>query len=118
MKAWLGPQIRPAFDFLGAFFTIAIKEGSSEIVHIDWSDDPNSITWVWAVGDWVGAEFRAPQLGIEIDILPGKLFGVMARTIAHLAAPKISGRRLVFTCFTDAQVLNHTTHLPGVHVIS
>lgn len=96
---------------------MAVKEGSSEIVHIDWSDDVNTITWVWAVGDWTGAAFRAPQLGIEIDIRPGQLFGVMARTVAHLAAPQISGRRVVFTCFTDSLILNHTNLPEGVHII-
>jgi hypothetical protein len=55
---------------------------------------------------------------VEINILPGQLFGVMARTIAHLAAPTISGRWVVFTCFTDALLLKHNNLPAGVHIIS
>ncbi|KAG2742810.1 hypothetical protein P692DRAFT_20821837 [Suillus brevipes Sb2] len=42
---------RHTLDFDGAFFTLAIKEGTSEI---DWNDDLNYITWLIPLGDWEG----------------------------------------------------------------
>jgi hypothetical protein len=110
VHAWLGDELakRPALDFKGAFFTIAVKEGGSEIVHIDWSDGRNTMTWVFAVGDWEGGEFVAPQLGIRVPIVPGHLFGVMSRTVAHFTTPITSGQRVVFTCFTDQNLWAHT----------
>ena len=100
--------IRPALDFKGAFFTIAVKEGSSEIVHIDWNDGIKTMTWIFAVGDWEGAEFVAPQLGVKVPIVAGHMLGVMSRTLAHLSTPIRSGRRVVFTCFTDQNIWAHT----------
>ena len=48
VHAWLGKELslRPALDFDGVFFTIAVKEGSSEKIHIDFNDAKNTITWV------------------------------------------------------------------------
>ena len=99
---------RPALDFNGAFFTVAVKEGGSEILHLDWSDGRKTMTWVFAVGDWKGCEFVAPQLGVRVPIVPGHLFGVMSRTLAHFTTPITSGRRVVFTCFTDQNLWAHT----------
>jgi len=100
--------LHPALDFKGAFFTVAIKEGGSERVHIDWSDGRKTMTWVFAMGDWEGAEFVAPQIGVRVPLVAGHLFGVMSRTIAHFTTPIRSGRRVVFTCFTDQLLLAHT----------
>jgi hypothetical protein len=96
---------RPAFDFGGPFFTIAVKEGSSEIDHIDWNDDPNSWTWTIPLSDFEGAELCCPQLGRKIPIKPGQMFGGMMRLIGHRSAPITSGKRIVMTCFTDHWVL-------------
>jgi hypothetical protein len=117
--AWLGKEIdkRPALDFKGAFFTVAVKEGSSEVIHIDWNDSENSVTWVWAVGDWCGGEFCAPQLGIKVPIRPGQLFAVMARVIAHCSAPVTGGRRVIFTCFSDHLILTHDNLPANVTII-
>jgi hypothetical protein len=98
---------RPALDFKGAFFTIAIKEGSSEIIHIDVNDFKHSITWVILVGDWDGGEFCAPQLGIKIPIRPGQLFAVMTGVVAHCSAPVTRGRRIACTGFSDKFILSH-----------
>ncbi|KAG1853094.1 hypothetical protein F4604DRAFT_1933366 [Suillus subluteus] len=78
---------RPALDFFGAFFAFAIKEGTSEITHIDWSDDINSITWLIALGEWEGGYLVLPQEGLErrIPIRPGDVFGFMARTLQYSA---------------------------------
>ncbi|KAG1862915.1 hypothetical protein C8R48DRAFT_773648 [Suillus tomentosus] len=40
-----------SFDRL--FFTVAIKEGTNKIIHIDY-DNINSITLLIAFGDWEG----------------------------------------------------------------
>jgi hypothetical protein len=105
----LGAELacRPALDFKGAFFTVAVKEGCSNIVHIDWSDGKKTMTWVWAVGNWEGAEFVAPQLGIRVPVQPGHLFGLMAGVVAHFTTSLTSGRRVMFTCFTDQNVWAH-----------
>ncbi|KIJ94474.1 hypothetical protein K443DRAFT_125203 [Laccaria amethystina LaAM-08-1] len=90
VHAWLGDELakRPALDFKGAFFTIAVKEGG--------------------MGDWEGGEFVAPQLGVRVPIVPGHLFSMMSRTVAHFTTPITSGQRVVFTCFTDKNLWAHT----------
>ncbi|KAF8220630.1 hypothetical protein L208DRAFT_1332732 [Tricholoma matsutake] len=92
--AWLGKELtdRPALDYGRAFFAIAVKEGTSEKIHIDWNDGKNTITWLGAVGDWEGAEFAMPQLGIIVPFRPGQVLGVMASVIAHFTTPQTSGR--------------------------
>jgi hypothetical protein len=113
--AWLGKKLtdRPALDYGGAFFTIAVKEGTSEKIHIDWNDAKNTITWLWAVGDWEGAELVMPQLGIAVPFRPGQVLGVMSGVIAHFTTRQTSGRRVVFTCFTEQLLWSHE-NLPPV----
>ena len=93
---------------MGAFFTVAVKEGSREVAHVDCSDGRKTITWVFPVGDWEGGEFVAPQIGVRVPIFAGQLFGVMAGTVAHFTTPITSGRRVVFTCFTHQNLCIHT----------
>ncbi|KAF8574168.1 hypothetical protein K439DRAFT_1624544 [Ramaria rubella] len=40
-------KARPSLDFQGIFFTLAIKDGGSEVLHLDWSDHP----WTLCMGD-------------------------------------------------------------------
>lgn len=83
-----------------------MKEGSSELYHLDWNDDTDHPTIVIPVGPgWEGGEFCAPQLGIKIPIRPGQVFLVMARILAHCSSPVTAGRRLIFTCFADHTLL-------------
>jgi hypothetical protein len=98
---------RPSFDFGGPFFTIAVKEGSSDVLHIDWNDDPNSITWTIPLGDWEGAELYCPQLKCRIPIKSGQIYGGLMRRTAHCSSPITNGRRIILTCFTDHWVLRH-----------
>jgi hypothetical protein len=56
---------RPALSFGGAFFTVAVKEGSSELLLLDFNDDPNGISWIVPLGDWEGGQFCVPQLGMK-----------------------------------------------------
>ncbi|KAG2062999.1 hypothetical protein BDR04DRAFT_1039401, partial [Suillus decipiens] len=98
---------RPSLDFGGAFFAVAVKEGGSGLVHIDWHDSHAIWAFVFAVGDWEGGEFCAPELGIKIPIRPGQVFAVLARVLAHFSAPVTQGHQIVFTCFTDSLTMLH-----------
>lgn len=98
---------REALDFLGPFFTVAVKEGSSEIIHVDVNDDKAIRTYIFCVGDWEGGELVLPQLGIKIPIHPGQVLAVMSDTLAHCSAP-LKGRRIVFTCFSDKFLMKHS----------
>jgi hypothetical protein len=97
---------RPDLQFGGAFFTVAVKEGSSEVVHLDFNDDPNNISWVVPLGDWEGGEFCLPQLGIKIPIRPGQVLAAMTRILAHCSAP-VKGFRVILTLFAEKNLLNH-----------
>jgi hypothetical protein len=78
---------RPDLYMGGPFFAVAAKEAGSGIVHLDWNDDRAIYAFVFAVGDWEGGEFCAPQLGIKIPIRPGQVLAVLA----HFSAPVMSG---------------------------
>lgn len=95
-------------DFGGAFFTLAMKEGSSERLHIDFNDHPHSLTWLVPFGDWTGRDFVVPQLGEVVPVRPGQMLGVMTRILLHCGTPITSGRRLVLTCFTDNTLIRHS----------
>ncbi|KAJ7020270.1 hypothetical protein C8F04DRAFT_1275325 [Mycena alexandri] len=99
---------RPDMDFGGTFFTVAVKEGGSERIHIDWNNNLHKFALIFAAGDWEGGEFCIPQLGIRIPLRPGQVIAVRTRLLAHCTAPIMSGRRVVFTCFTDSFLLEHT----------
>ncbi|KAJ7830398.1 hypothetical protein B0H13DRAFT_2371993 [Mycena leptocephala] len=96
---------RPNLDFGGLFFSVACKEGSSEVIHIDWNDNLHKFALVFCVGDYVGGEFCAPQIGHRIPLQPGAVLAVRTRLLAHCATVVGRGRRLVFTCFTDSPLL-------------
>jgi hypothetical protein len=97
----------PEVDFYGAFFTVAAKSGSSDIVHIDFNDHPASWTWAIPIGDWKGGEFCCPQLGIKVPIASGQAFGAMTRVLAHFSAPISDGERVILTCFSDRNLIEH-----------
>lgn len=105
---------RPDVFMEGPFFTIAVKEAGSGLVHIDWNDHPTMYAFVFAVGDWEGSEFCVPQLGIKIPTKPGQILAVLARVLAHFSSPVTAGRRIVFTCFTDSLLVNHTLSSPVI----
>ncbi|KAG2088303.1 hypothetical protein BD769DRAFT_1671078 [Suillus cothurnatus] len=106
----LGSQFEwgPNLDMGGAFFTVAAKEAGSGITHIDWNDVRAIYAFVFAVGDWEGGEFCAPQLGIKIPVRPGQVLAVLARVMAHFSAPVTRGRRIIFACFTDQLLFGHS----------
>ncbi|KAG1875981.1 hypothetical protein C8R48DRAFT_591757, partial [Suillus tomentosus] len=43
--------LMPSLDFKGAFFCLAIKNGISEIIHIDWNNSLDTITWLIVLGE-------------------------------------------------------------------
>ncbi|KAK7450153.1 hypothetical protein VKT23_013036 [Stygiomarasmius scandens] len=99
-------ETRCCLDFKGAFLCVAIKEGSSEVFHLDWQDDPNSLAWIAPLGEgWTGGDFCLPQLNIRIPIYPGQVLGAQTRRLIHCRSPVESGRRIVVTCFTDRGTL-------------
>lgn len=115
LSAWL--KKRPALDFGGSFFIVAVKEGSSEILHIDFNDDPNCVSWVILLGDWTGGEFCLPQLGVRIPVRPGQALAVMTKILVHCTTPITSGRRIILTLFTDRTLLKHGDEFLNVPVI-
>ncbi|KAK7443178.1 hypothetical protein VKT23_015776 [Stygiomarasmius scandens] len=101
-------ESRLALDFNGAFFGAAVKEGSSEIFHVDWNDDPNTLTWIVPLGDgWEGGEFCVPQLNTKVPVKQGQLIGALTRRLIHCGTPT-QGRRLVLTLFCDRYLMGHS----------
>ncbi|KAF8146144.1 hypothetical protein K438DRAFT_1870444 [Mycena galopus ATCC 62051] len=97
----------PNFDFGGMITTLAVKEGGSEKIHVDWFDNMNMFAWVTAVGDFEGADLCSPQLGGRMPCKPGSLLGARTRFLAHCCTP-VAGRRIVFTFFVDSCLFERT----------
>ncbi|KAG2142183.1 hypothetical protein BD769DRAFT_1349287, partial [Suillus cothurnatus] len=98
----------PNLNMGGAFFMVAAKEAGSGIMHIDWNDVFAIYAFVFAVGDWEGGKFCAPQLGIKIPVRPGQVLAVLACVMAHFSALVTKGCRIVFACFTDQLLFGHS----------
>ncbi|KAK7046462.1 hypothetical protein R3P38DRAFT_2688831 [Favolaschia claudopus] len=99
---------RPNLDLGGLFFAIAVKAGSSEVLHIDWNDNLHKFALIFCAGSFEGGEVCLPQLGRRIPLRPGSLLALRTRLLAHAAIVGGSGFRLVFTCFTDSLLLEQT----------
>ncbi|KAJ7775044.1 hypothetical protein B0H16DRAFT_1247598, partial [Mycena metata] len=41
-------------DFGGTFFMIGVKEGGSEVIHIDWNDNLHKFALIFTAGDASG----------------------------------------------------------------
>ncbi|KAJ7592586.1 hypothetical protein C8J56DRAFT_1045058 [Mycena floridula] len=103
---WKQYAERPALRFGPAFACIAFKYGTSEIIHLDFSDDWRYLTWCLPVGEhWEGAFFVIPQLKIRIPIRPGKMYAVLAGVVAHCSTPTTGGKRLILTGFMQKDLL-------------
>ncbi|KAI0072018.1 hypothetical protein K474DRAFT_1605946 [Panus rudis PR-1116 ss-1] len=103
---------RLALVFLGVCTAIAVKEGASDSVHIDFHDPKQGIAWVVPIGDWVGSTLSLPQLGddshaCEFEIRPREIFAFPARRLAHAVKPPTKGRRLALTFFTHGNTVNY-----------
>ncbi|KAJ7572540.1 hypothetical protein C8J56DRAFT_1068412 [Mycena floridula] len=97
---------RPALYYGPAFACIAIKSGTSEVIHLDFSDDKRFLTWCIPVGNWKGAYFVIPQLNIKIPIIPGHVYAVLAGVVAHCSTPIEAGERYIFTGFMHKNMLH------------
>ena len=98
---------RPLLNFGPAFSTIAMKMGSSEVIHFDCNDDPRFLTWLIPVGHWLGGRIVLPQLNQSIELRPRCAFGFTARLLAHCSCPVTTGTRVIFTCFMEKNLLKH-----------
>ncbi|VDC03550.1 unnamed protein product [Peniophora sp. CBMAI 1063] len=97
---------RPALDLGDGFHAIAIKDGSSDLLHIDMHD--GLMAFIIALGDWLEEGYLViPQLGVKFRIPPRSAFGFLASLLAHFTTPPVGGRRIVITCFTDRFLLKH-----------
>lgn len=128
----MGPalcQYQNSFDFGGSFFTVALKEGGSELMHIDWGDSPTSLTFITSVGGR-SVYFCIPQLRMKVPLRPGQFLAVASRLLSHFVT-EISGetgdrlplrtaydRRVVIVAFCDHHLMKHSedwvTALPDV----
>ncbi|KIJ32745.1 hypothetical protein M422DRAFT_87118, partial [Sphaerobolus stellatus SS14] len=92
---------RPALDFGGLCGAISIKDGGSQIPHIDWLDHPQSYAIVICIGPgWKGGKLVLPQLGRAIPTSPRQVIVFQSRRLAHFTGP-MEGDRLSLTCFVD-----------------
>lgn len=90
-----------ALNFSGTFFTVAIKEGVSEFLHVDWNDRVGGVTFVIPFGEWEGGYLCTPQLGVRVPIGAGQMVAALTRHLMHCSTPVTSGKRYVMTLFTD-----------------
>ncbi|KAG2045680.1 hypothetical protein BDR06DRAFT_965608 [Suillus hirtellus] len=115
--------LMPSLDFNGAFFCLAIKDGTSEIIHVDWNDGLDTITWLIALGEWEGGTIVIVYKGVErrIPLHAGSMFGFMSRTLPHFTTPVTAGCRTILTCFSDSNLLNRaskfTLHHQGILIL-
>jgi hypothetical protein len=96
----------PNLDFHGAFTTVAVTNGISDIMHTDRNDV--GLTWVLPFGEFEGGNLRIPHYGIEIPIKEGEAIAFQANFVAHMSSPLVSGERLALTCFTDRNIMMHS----------
>jgi hypothetical protein len=94
---------RPELDFLGAFTTVAVTNGVSNILHADKNN--GGLTWVIPLGDWEGADLCILQEGVQVAIKPGDAVVFQANFIAHFNSQVEWGNRLALKCFTDRNML-------------
>ncbi|KAJ7174330.1 hypothetical protein C8R46DRAFT_1214542 [Mycena filopes] len=74
---------RPSLNFGGLFFTVAIKEGSSELIHIDWNNCLQKYALIFCTGNYTGGDFCIPPLQIRIPLCPGSVLAVRTRLLAY-----------------------------------
>lgn len=95
----------PWIDFGGAFYAMAIKDGGSQKIHLDWMDHSGTYAWILNIGpSWKGGDLCFPQLGKRVPTRPGQVIAFQGRYLAHCASPTL-GDRLVITCFSDRSLM-------------
>ncbi|KAH6871932.1 hypothetical protein BKA70DRAFT_1450522 [Coprinopsis sp. MPI-PUGE-AT-0042] len=96
----------------GSFFTIAVKEGSSERLHLDFRDDHRTLSWLVPMGSYTGGDFIVPQLGYRVPVRPGQALACTTRVLAHCGTAVTEGTRIAFTLFSNANILAQSTQHP------
>lgn len=74
-----------SFNFGGMFFTMAVKEGGSELIHLDWGDSKFTMALITSVGG-LAIYLCLPQLKVKILIYPSQVLAVATRVLTHFAA--------------------------------
>ena len=88
---------------------IAVKEGSSEIPHLDHNDSKDIMAWVVPLGDWQGEScICLPQFDLKVDVRAGEVFAFLASRLLHFTTRPLAGTRLVLTLFTDKFAVKNT----------
>ena len=77
----------PYLDGGAAAICIAVKCGSSELVHADVTDYLGLLVWIILVGPYTGANLKIAQLGQVIGLRHGDAIGVAACLLAHGSTP-------------------------------
>lgn len=67
-----------SFDFGGSFSTIVVKEGGSEMMHIDWRNSTTSLTFITLVNG------RSVYFCIPLQL--GQFLIVVPRLLSHFVA--------------------------------
>ncbi|KAJ7170562.1 hypothetical protein C8R43DRAFT_944468 [Mycena crocata] len=113
VKSALKEELRacPALDLGGLFYSCAMKEGSSEFIHIDFNDPLPLLTLIFVISRpgqvWTGGEFCVPQLNIKTPFQGGQMLAVRTCLLAHCSATVTGEGCLVLTCFSDSTLLEH-----------
>ncbi|KAJ7888160.1 hypothetical protein B0H14DRAFT_2337331, partial [Mycena olivaceomarginata] len=85
----------PILDFGGLWFTVAVKEGSSEIIHLDFNNTHALVAFIWVVLRpnllWTRGEFCMPQLKSKIPFCGGQMIAAQTRILAHCGV-KVVGK--------------------------
>ena len=100
----------PELDFKGAFTTVSVTNGISDIMHTDREDA--GLTWVLPIGKWEGGDLCIPQFGIRIPMKEGDAIAFQANFLAHMSSALIGGDWLALTCFTDKNLMRDS-HKPN-----
>ena len=76
--------------------TLAIRDGSSDVPHIDLGDGRKAMTVLIALGNFTGGHLKFPQLGIEIPIQAGDIVIFRASCLVHYVEDA-KGKRYALT---------------------
>jgi hypothetical protein len=96
------------YDFHGAFFAIAVRRGTSDVIHTDWSNARGgSMAYNLTTGSWQnGGYLEVYQCKMKTQTMMGDMIGIQAQRLLHRTTPvkdpeDPDSDRVVFTCFTE-----------------
>jgi len=94
---------RPALNLGPLCYTLAVKEGGSEICHVDPTDDKRKYAIIICLGEFSGGDLCLPFNGYRIPFAMGQILIFQARLLPHMTSV-YKGFRLVITGFTTASL--------------